>query len=123
MKRIVAAESTGVKYRDMTDVEMDAFFSAGKRNIFAFGEKALSSGSGLYSVLNRIQTLRTHGQGYAREAVWLASQGSPQEINAFVDGMFKELDDDCQQLVKVNLGAMNIPEPWKSISAEYFLKK
>lgn len=123
VRRLVAARSTGVSYRDMTDGEMRAFFSAGRRNIFSLGERALSSGDGLYHVLNRIQTLRTRGQGYAQEAVRLASQGSPSEINEFVGGMFRELDNDCEQLVKANLGAINIPEPWKSIYAKYFLKR
>ena len=68
-------------------------------------------------------TLQAHGEGYTQEAVRLESLGSPHEIKAFVDGMFKEFDDDTEQLVQANLGAMEIPEPWKSISAKYFMRE
>ena len=122
-RRRVAAKWIGVPYRDLSDEEMRALFSAGKQNIFGLADKALSSGDGLYEVMNRIATLQSHGEGYAQEAVRLASLGSPREIMEFVDGMFAEMDDDSEQLVKANLGAMDIPEPWKSISAKYFVRK
>ena len=102
---------------------MCTLFSSGKQNIFELADKARSSGDGLYEVVNRIVTLQAHGEGYAQEAVRLASLGSPQEIKAFVDGMFQEFDDDTEQLVQANLGAMEIPQPWKSISAKYFMRK
>jgi len=121
-KRLVASKWFGVSYRDLADDEMHALFSAGKRNIFGLGEKALSMNDGLYPVLNRIKILQTHGQGYMQEAVRLASLGSPREILEFVDGMFKEMGDDSEKLVKANLAAVNIPEPFKSISAKYFIK-
>ena len=102
---------------------MRTLVSAGKQSIFGLADTALSSGDGLYEVMNWIVTLQAHGEGYAQEAVRLASLGSPQEIKAFVDGMFKEFDDDTEQLVQANLGAMEIPEPWKSISAKYFMRE
>ena len=121
-KRLVAAKWFGVSYRDLADEEMHSLFSAGKRNIFDLGEKALSAGDPLYQVLNRIKVLQTHGQGYMQEAVRLASVGSPRDIKAFVDGMFNELGDDTEKLVDANLDAMNIPEPFKSVSTKYFVK-
>jgi hypothetical protein len=33
------------------------------------------------------------------------------------------LADDSEKLVKANLDAVSIPEPFKSISAKYFVKK
>lgn len=122
-RRRVADKWLGVAYRDLPDEEMRALVSAGKQNIFGLADKALSSGDGLYEVMNRIATLQAHGEGYIQEAVRLASLGSPREIMEFVDGMFKEFDDDSEQLVKANLGAMDIPEPWKSISAKYFMRQ
>lgn len=122
VRRLVAAKSMGVKYRDITDVEMRAFVSAGKRNIFGLAEK-ISSGDKLYQVLNRFQTLRTHTLEYVEQSFWVASQGSPREMTEFAGGMKEGIDEDCEQLVKANLGAMKIPEPWQSITAKYFLKR
>jgi hypothetical protein len=122
-RRLVAAKWFGVAYRDMSDHEMKALFDAGKRNIFGLGDKVLSSGDALYEVTNRIRTLQTQGQGYIKEAARLASQGSPGEMLEFVDGMYKGLADDSEKLVKANLDAVSIPEPFKSISAKYFVKK
>ena len=123
VRRLVAARSTGVSYRDITDGEMHAFINAGKQNIFSLGERALSSGDRLYQVLNRFQTLRTHTLGYVEESFRVASQGSPREMIEFVGGMSEGIDNDAEQLVKANLGAIRIPEPWKSIYAKYFLKR
>jgi hypothetical protein len=122
-RRLVAAKWFGVAYRDMSDHEMKALFDAGKRNIFGLADRVLSSGDALYEVTNRIKTLQTHGQGYIKEAARLAGQGSPREMSEFVDGMFKGLGDDSEKLVKANLDAVSIPEPFKSISAKYFIKK
>lgn len=123
VRRLVSARSTGVSYHDMTDGEMRAFINAGKQNIFSLGERALSSGDRLYQVLNRFQTLRTHALGYVEESFRVASQGSSREMIEFVGGMSEGIDNDAEQLVKANLGAIRIPEPWKSIYAKYFLKR
>ncbi len=122
-RRLVAAKWIGVPYRDLTDEEMHAFVSAGKGNIFGIGDKVLSSGDGLYEVVTRINTLQAHGQDYMQEAVRLASLGSPQQIMDFVGGMYRDLGDDSEELAKSNLGAMEIPEPWKSIAAKHFIKE
>jgi hypothetical protein len=124
VQRLVAARWFGAKYRDMTDEEVRGFGSTGRGNIFGIGDRVLSSGEPLYKVQNRIQTLLTHDQEYAQEAAWLASRGSLQEIKEFVDGMFKEMDDDCERLVRASLEATKkIPEPWSVIVAKYFLKE
>ena len=123
VRRAVTAAATGMDYREVTDVEMHEFIRAGRSNIFALGEQVLSAGDGLTEVLNQIQTLRTHGQGYATEAVRLAALGTPQEITAFTDGLFQSLDKDSEQLAKANLGAMEIPEPWKTIAAHHLIRK
>lgn len=122
-RRLVAAKSMGVKYRDMTDVEMETFFSAGKRNIFGLAEKTSSSLERFSPVLNRFQTLRTQAQGYVEEAFLVASHGSPREMMEFVGRMDEGMDEACKQLVKANLGALRIPEPWQTIATKYFLKK
>ena len=122
-KRLVEAKWIGAAYRDVSDDEMHALLSAGKQNIFDLADKALSSKAAIDDVVSRINTLQTHGEGYIKEAVRIAALGSPQEMLAFVDGMFKELGDDSEQLVKANFGAMDIPEPWKSIAAKHFIKE
>lgn len=121
VRQRVTAGATAVPYRDLTELEVQDFIAAGKHNVFELGDKILSSGDGLSEVLDEIETLRTRGQGYAEEATRLAAQGSPQEIERFVGGMFQGLDEDAAALVKANLGAMDVPEPWRSISAKYFV--
>jgi hypothetical protein len=37
--------------------------------------------------------------------------------------MYAELKDDSVELLKANFGALEIPEPWKSIAAKYFVKE
>ncbi|TPW21722.1 MAG: hypothetical protein FD126_401 [Elusimicrobia bacterium] len=122
VRRRVAAQSTGVPYRSLTYAEADAFYRAGQRNVFALGDKVLSSGDGLYDVTQRIQTLQTRGQNFAQEAVRLAALGTPREINDFVGEMFKEFDADCEALVKDATGTLHVPEPLKTILAKYLLK-
>lgn len=123
VRRLVVSRSKGVSYRDVTDAEMRTFFSAGKRNIFGLADKSLSSGDKLYKALNRFQILRTHALGYVQEAFRVAAQGSPKEMTEFANGRYKGIDDDCEELVKANLGAINVPDPWKSVYAKYILKK
>lgn len=122
-RRLVAAKWIGVAYRDLTDEDSQTLVSAGKRNILGLGDKVLSSGDELYEVVTRINTLQTHGQDYMQQAVRIASLGSPQRMIEFVGGMSDGLDDDSEELAKSNLGAMNIPEPWKSIAAKHFIKE
>jgi hypothetical protein len=123
VRRLVAAKSTGVLYRDMTDGEMRAFFSAGRWNIFGLGDIVLKRGDGLYQVLDRFQTLRTHALGNMEESFRVAAEGSPREMLEFADRMFAGMEDDSEQLVKANLGAINLPEPWQSVCAKYLLQK
>ena len=122
-KRLVEAKWIGAAYRDVSDDEMHRLLSAGKQNIFDLADKALSSKDALNDVVTRINTLQTHGEGYIQEAVRIAALGSPQQMLEYVDAMFKELGDDSEQLVKANFGAMNIPDPWKSIAAKLFIKE
>jgi hypothetical protein len=122
-RKMVAAKWIGPAYHDVTDEEVKAFFSAGKHNIFGLADKVLASGDGLYEVVEKIQTLQTHGEGYMQEAVRVASLGSPQQIMEFADGMFKELGEDGEELVKANLGTLDVPEPYKSVVAKYFIKQ
>jgi hypothetical protein len=119
---LVAAGTMGVPYRDMTEAEMLAFFNAGNRNIFGISDRALSAKESFYPVVERVRILQTHGLDNVVEAVHLISEGSPREIDEFIDGMFKEMDDDCQQLVKASLGAIHVPEPFETIYARYLLK-
>lgn len=121
-RRLAAAKWIGVAYRDVGEEEMRALVGAGKQNIFGLADKALSSGDGLYEVVKRIETLQTHGEGYMQEAARLAARGTPQQIAEFAGRVFGELGDDSEELVKANFGAMEIPEPWKSISAKYFVR-
>jgi len=123
VRRLVAAKTTGVKYRDMTDEEVRVFFDAGKRNIFGLSERINSFSDRMDPVLNRFETLRTHALGYVEESVQVAALGSPREMIEFVSGMFDQMEEDSEQLIKANLGAMRISEPWQSIAAKYFLKR
>jgi hypothetical protein len=123
VRRLVAAKSTDVLYRDMTDVEMREFFSAGRRNIFGLADTTLSSGNEFYQVLNRFQILRTHTLEHVQESVRVAALGSPREMLEFLGGMDEGIDEDCKQLVKAVFGALKIPEPWQSIAAKHFLTK
>jgi hypothetical protein len=123
VRRLVAAKWIGPAFHDVTDEEMRTFFSAGKHNIFGLADKVLSSGDGLYEVVQSIQTLQTRGEGYMQEAVRVASLGTPQQIAEFTDAMFTELGDDGKELVKANFGALDVPEPYKSLAAKYFIKQ
>ncbi len=121
VRRLVAAKTTGVRYRDVTNMEMRASFSTGYRNIFGLSDR-IDSFSGMAEVLNRFQILRTHTLGYVEESVRVAALGSPREMLEFVRRMEEGIDEDCKELVKSTLGALKISEPWQSIVAEEFLR-
>ena len=59
----------------------------------------------------------------AAPGVQVAALGSPREMIEFVSGMFDQKEEDSEQLIRANLGAMRISEPWQSIAAKYFLKR
>jgi hypothetical protein len=124
VRRLVASGTMGVKYRNMTDIEVKTFFDAGKRNIFGLGDKALSSnGRGkLDPVLERIRILQTHTQGYTREAVRVAGLGTPREMMDFLAEMSEGIGEDARELVKASLGVLSVPEPARTILAKYLLK-
>ena len=102
---------------------MRQFYDAGKRNIFGLTEKALSTSGSIKKVVDRIRTLQTHAQEYILEAARLGALGTPGEINEFIGEMNKGVDSDCEALVKANLSALKIPDPWNSIVSKYFIKR
>ncbi|MBP6004559.1 MAG: hypothetical protein KA746_14085 [Pyrinomonadaceae bacterium] len=120
VKRLAVAPTMGAKYTDISEIKVREFYDAGKRNIFGLTEKSMSSVGGIYKVVDRIHTLQTQGQRFMLEAARLGALGSPREINLFVSEMDRGVDSDCQALVKANLSAMKIPEPWNSIVSKYF---
>jgi hypothetical protein len=123
MKRLAVSSTTGVRYRDVTNLKIQEFFDAGKRNIFGFTDKAITIGGGMKKVTDRIRTLQTHSQGFIFEAARLGSSGTPAEINEFQSEMSQGIDGDCEELVKANLSAIKIPDPWNSIVSKYFIKR
>jgi len=123
VKRLAVAPTIGAKYSDISDIKMRQFYDAGKRNIFGLTEKALSTSGSIKKVVDRIRTLQTHTQEYILEAARLGALGTPGEINEFIGEMNKGVDSDCEALVKANLSALKIPDPWNSIVSKYFIKR
>ncbi|MCP9874380.1 hypothetical protein [Synechococcus sp. Cruz CV-v-12] len=121
LRTLITARSMGVPYREISETEMQAFIKAAKWNVFSVTDKAISASDGLYDVLKSIRTIRTRGEGYALEAARILAAATPAEAQSFAEGMFRDFDEDCKELVKSDLGALNIPEPWKGIAAKYLI--
>lgn len=123
VKRLIAARSLNTRYRDLSEDQILEFWQAGKQNIFGLSTKAISAQGKIQPILNAIRTLQTEGEGYMLDAARLAALGTPREIESFSIRLNDGLDRDAQELVKADLGALSIPEPWKTIASKYFLRQ
>lgn len=82
----------------------------------------IEQAAGLRKLHNSIVTLLTHGEGYALEATTIAARGTESEAREFVSGVYAGMDADSKSIVKANMGAIDLPEPFASIATNYFTK-
>ena len=82
----------------------------------------IEQAAGLMKVHNSIVTLLTHGEGYALEATTISAHGTESETREFANGIDSGIDADSRSIVKANMGAIDLPEPFASIATNFFTK-
>jgi len=54
------------------------------------------------------------------EGTTIAAHGTEPKTRKFVDGIYSGIDADSKSIVKANMGAIDLPEPFASIATDYF---
>lgn len=106
---------------DVNESDILKYYEDRKFNILNLPDRVQST-VGLRDLRNQIMTLLTHAEDYATVVSRLDAYGTESDSRAFSEEMEKGLGKDSEALVKADLGSVNVPEPFGSIMAKYFLK-